>query len=230
MKRQIRRFTFETNSSSMHSLVITKNNERFTPDEILKDIYLFDDYEASEYSCIWQISDYHLDFGRSPFRPIFTFAEKWCYACASLVNQYNDSTYKELVSIAMKYVPGLKKIELSKRIKTIPIKKANSTLSSESAMNGYEFMNYIDGLEDLYGEEINCWKNDKDDWMYESYYTGSIDTYVLGSFLKRYNISLEEFLINKKYVVIQDGDEYYYWDEMKQTGLVNLGMIEEEYK
>ena len=28
---------------------------------------------------------------------------------------------------------------------------------------------------------------------------------------------------------IQDGDEYCYWDNMKQTGLVNMDMIDHEY-
>lgn len=34
---------------------------------------------------------------------------------------------------------------------------------------------------------------------------GRVDENILTGFLKRENITLEEFLINKKYIVIQDG-------------------------
>ena len=57
----------------------------------------------------------------------------------------------------------------------------------------------------------------------------SVDEDILSGFLEHEGISLEEYLINKKYVVIQDGDEYCYWDNMKQTGLVNMDMIDHEY-
>ena len=39
----------------------------------------------------------------------------------------------------------------------------------------------------------------------------------------------EEYLTNKKYVVIQDGDETCYWNAMKKTGLVNMDIIDYEY-
>ena len=52
---------------------------------------------------------------------------------------------------------------------------------------------------------------------------------MLSGFLENEKISLEEFLINKRYVVIQDGDEYCYWNDMKKTGLVDIGAIQYEY-
>ena len=48
LKRQIRRGVFETNSSSQHSLCIMKNDEHYTPDEIAKDFYLWDDKTTGE--------------------------------------------------------------------------------------------------------------------------------------------------------------------------------------
>ena len=112
MKRQIRRNVFETNSSSMHSLVIMKQEEKYTPEEISKGVYLHKDIDTGESCCVWEPWDHEMDFGRAPFRVLGTFADKWLYACASLVNEYNDKTYKELVKLAIKYVPGLKKIKL----------------------------------------------------------------------------------------------------------------------
>ena len=110
MKRQIRRAVFESNSSSMHSLCIMKKSEYYSPEEILDSIYLYDDYETQEKDCIWEPRESNIEFGRSPFRAIGTFADKWLYACASMVEEYNDNTYKELERIAFKYIPGLKKI------------------------------------------------------------------------------------------------------------------------
>lgn len=50
----------------------------------------------------------------------------------------------------------------------------------------------------------------------------------LVDFLKE-NISSEEYLTNKKYVVIQDGDEYGYFGDMERAGSVNMDAIDREY-
>ena len=89
MKRQIRRGVFETNSSSQHSLCIMKKDEHYTPDEIAKDFYLWDDKETGEKDCEWHIWDHNMEFGRSPFRALSNFHDKWLYACASLVRGDN---------------------------------------------------------------------------------------------------------------------------------------------
>ena len=36
---------------------------------------------------------------------------------------------------------------------------------------------------------------------------------------------LEEFLTNRRYIVIVDGDEYCVWDHVKNTGLLDTDMI-----
>lgn len=58
-------------------------------------------------------------------------------------------------------------------------------------------------------------------------YIGVDDTTV-PYWLKELGISLKEFLTNKKYVVICDGDEYCVWEEMKRSGLINSDSIEKE--
>lgn len=52
MKRQIRRSVFETNSSSMHSLTVMKKDDKYTPEEILEEIYLCKDKETGEEKCV----------------------------------------------------------------------------------------------------------------------------------------------------------------------------------
>lgn len=110
MKRQIRKNVFETNSSSMHSLVITKTSDKYTSEEIMKDIYLSNDKNTNEEDCIWKIWDEDkLYFGRSPFKVLSSFRDKWLYALASLVGEYNDKVYKELERVARENIIGLKK-------------------------------------------------------------------------------------------------------------------------
>lgn len=177
MKRQIRRNVFETNSSSMHSLVIKKCNEYYTEDELREDLWL-DKYN------IWDIwIDDRIRFGRSPFGCLSTFESKVRYAIASLCGYKNDAaiTFEEINSIVMEVIPECACIKLP----------------------------------------VNHWD--------DTIYYGSVDEDILTPFLKEENISLKEFLINKKYVVIVDGDEYCIWDSLKESGLVNIDEIEKEY-
>ena len=48
MKIQIRSNVFETNSSSMHSLVVTKTNDKYSDNEIMSGIWLTTDYDTKE--------------------------------------------------------------------------------------------------------------------------------------------------------------------------------------
>lgn len=101
MRRQVRRSTFETNSSSMHSLVVTKNNEYFTQEEIEKDIWLFDG----------TIDGKDMDYGRSPFRVLYGLKDKAMYAIASLC-EYKDETYNRICNVIRSYLPGFKDFDL----------------------------------------------------------------------------------------------------------------------
>lgn len=176
MKRQIRHGVFETNSSSMHSLVIKKSGSYYTEDELREDLYL-DRNNAWE---IWD--DKYIRFSRAPFECLGTFESKVRYAIASLCGYRADAKIKfeEIESLVYEIVPECTHIKLPK----------------------------------------NCWSNET------SY--GYVDEDILTRFLEEENISLKEFLTNKKYVVIVDGDEYCIWDSLKSSGLVNVDEIEKE--
>lgn len=64
-------------------------------------------------------------------------------------------------------------------------------------------------------------------WDSENYVNsyGGTDDYCIQGWLDEYKITLEEFLTNRRYIVIVDGDEYCVWDHIKNTGLLNTGMI-----
>lgn len=237
MKRQIRNNVFETNSSSMHSLVVMKKNERYTKEEIAKDFsYLSNDKNTGEKHCVWNIwNEDELYFGRSPFKILYNFKNKWIYAMASLVLEYNDEIYKELKRIAIKNVPGLKKIKLPTTQFSIMDKEDEKNINSDYAKKygktEDEFIKYLSEKKKQFEltEEIFYWKDEYGDFVYEAPYTGIVDENILIRFLEKENITLEEFLLNKKYVIVVDGDEYCIWKDFKNTGLIDLGMIEREY-
>lgn len=234
MKRQIRRGVFETNSSSQHSLCIMKKDEHYTLDEIIENICLFDDEETGEENCVWQIWENDLKFGRSPFRALGNFRDKWLYACASLVCEYNDKNYKNLEALALKYIPGLKKIIVPMIPDSIADKNhpenKDSDYAQECGKTEAELKEWLERKEKDWGiDTIEYWETDEGYFYFEKPYTGYVDEDMLSGFLKKENISLEEYLTNKRYVVIQDGDEYGCFKNMKRSGLVNMDAIDHEY-
>ena len=92
---QIRDNTFETNSSSSHSLIITDFDGKYTPEEMMKGIYLWDGNKDRMYE-----SD--LEFYRSPFSLLATFESKSRYAIASSDGRLAD----EVEKIWHKYIPN----------------------------------------------------------------------------------------------------------------------------
>lgn len=170
MKIKIRKSVFETNSSSMHNLVVKKEDGRYTDEELRDDIWIDDDG-------VWDISwRDELYYGRSPFDCLGTFASKTKYAIASICSNSDD--FDEIKKIFMKYIPECKEIKLPEN----------------------EYFPY-----------------------------GYVDDDILSGFLEENQITLEEFLANKKYVIIVDGDEYCIWNSLKESGLVDLNQIEKEY-
>ena len=229
---QIRRCVFETNSSSMHSLVVMKKASAYSKDEILDGFYLFDDGTTGEEDCVWKISDDDLEFGRSPFRALGNFRDKWLYACASLVREYKDDVYNELERIALQYVPGLKKIQIPFITEHIA-DKTNEKFQKDEYYQKYgktedELVEYLTQKENDWNIEIEYWESNGY-WCFKKPYIGYVDEDILSGFLERANITIENFLLNKRYVVIQDGDEYGYWQDIKDIGLINMDMIDYEY-
>lgn len=181
MRIQVRRNVFETNSSSMHSLVILKEDRLFTKNELTDGMYLHK-------NGVWDIwMDDDLYFGRSPFQCLATFESKVRYAIASLCCYRSDeekkSTFEKIKEIVLEAIPECKDVELPT---------------------------------DNYSEK-------------EKVIYGSVDDDILSGFLKKNNIELKDFLLNKKYVVIVDGDEYCIYDELKKSGIINKDNIDKEY-
>ena len=52
---------------------------------------------------------------------------------------------------------------------------------------------------------------------------------LLSKFLEKEDIDLKEFIINPKYIVVIDGDEYCVFNAMKSVGMINGDNIEKEF-
>ena len=210
MKRTIRNGCFETNSSSMHSIVITKEKG--------ENGFLHSDWKPDKYT----VYDNNIQFGRSPFEVLNTVYDKARYAIASAGNDE-----KKVNSI----------VELVKEISDV--RKEKEELFSDDNGNIYHWykVKWIpdkeeEGMEypvlitekDLPIEQQTPLKF-KEIWKYPGY----IDHQswgLLDRFLAKEGIDLKEFLLNKKYIVIIDGDEYCTFESLVNSGLINKENID----
>lgn len=189
---QIRDNTFETNSSSSHSLIITDFDGKYTPEEMMKNIYLWNNNTKRMYES-------NLEFYRSPFSLLATFESKSRYAIASS----NGRLANEVEKIWYKYIPNF---------------------------NGFKF--------DMKTEEYDYDKKDWVDLDESKPIYGGTDDYQIEGWLKSYNVSLEDFLTMRRYMVVCDGDETREWYHILDSGLVDKSHIihdsekeaEEEWK
>ena len=176
---QIRANTFETNSSSSHSLIITDFDGKYTSEEMMENIYLWNNNTKRMYES-------NLEFYRSPFSLLATFESKSRYAIASSNGRLAD----EVEKIWRKYIPNF---------------------------NGFRF--------DMKTEEYDY---DKEDWVdldEPKPVYGGTDDYQIEGWLKSYNVSLEDFLTMRRYMVVCDGDEYREWYHILDSGLVDKAHI-----
>ena len=179
--KQVRLNTFETNSSSSHSFVITDFEGRYSQEEIMNHIYLSKDGKV----IMWES---RLEFGRSPFDFLNTFESKTRYAIASS----NGRLVPQIVEVWKKYVPGFSHFEFHEKYRVWDEEKQD----------------YVD--------------TDEDNPVYEYGYT---DDYMIEGWLKKYNVSVEDFLTMKRYIVVVDGDEYQIKDKIFNSGLMDTSHI-----
>lgn len=200
--RQIRQGLFETNSSSMHSLVVKKGDSYVTPEEAKHDLWLDNKGFSRAYNR-------NLNFGRSPFQILYTPKEKALYAIRSLCN-YKDDTYYEIIRVLQNLVPEFKDFEYDEDI---------DTYKKEYYTEAY--------VKKVFGE--GNYYDRGDDWLCYGYDFGNMDIPILPAFLEKEEITIEEFLTNKKYAVVVDGDEYCIYKDMKKIGLIAMDAIDHEY-
>ena len=240
MKRKFRRGCFETNSSSMHSILITKNDTHIKPEEFSHDFKSNDPYPDDYiymYNGKWNLHDAGDGYGRSPFQLLTTFEEKFKYAlCEFCGSYYGDEDefydeYKKFEDLARKIIPGCKTLNIHKKDVDIYLDKDGNEIKYKNLH--YDNWNEKEDHAEYYYIDENGEKQsaifDEENYL-EVPAIGMIDhqsSGLLKNFLKTKGITLEEFLTNKKYVVVIDSDEICEFDKYLRSNLINKDFISE---
>lgn len=231
----IRRSCFETNSSSQHSIVVTTNDCHVTAKELTgRDDYNPEYVYVNSHGAI-DLHEVRDGYGRYPFQILSTFEDKLQYAlCEYLGRKYvddpeYDEIFKEFENITKEVIPEFTHFSIATRDEDV-------WLTQDGDMIPHKFLIY-DGWDAENEREIYTYKDkegnihhaifDEENYL-EAPDIGQIDHQSAGmlkNFLKDRGISLKEFLTNKKYVIIVDGDEYCALDKLVYSGLFNRSVV-----
>lgn len=215
----VRKGVFETNSSSMHSICVMKNKGKYTDEDFWIDMYVWQDGELVLGG---------LEFERAPFRLLTTFKEKLEYAIASLCGNEEreaaDDQFRKIESLVHKIEPKIESIKLHK-IFTLADNEGNLydiySPRVHKDDDGYFIWNDKENnqKEYLFDADPSDWYRDYGDVDHQS-----LD--LLNNFLASNNVSLEEFLVKKQYIVVVDGDEYHEFSKLLKLGIIDNDKIE----
>lgn len=234
MKLTIRKGVWETNSSSMHSIAVMKDDEEYTKEEIMEEVYI----NKNGVLDFWD--DERLDFGRYPFRILTSFIDKFKYAAAS-IGDYWHGSYKEvsdrieaLIDLVNDILPEVKDIKWPKHYEDAYRDQEGNELSYDDLKYDYNFSETHNHCMYYYERDGKKYPAVRDDnYEYELNYYGQVDHQsadLLNNFLKKEGITLKEFLTKKKYIVIIDGDEYCSWIRYKDAKIINTSNIDHEFR
>ena len=232
---------FETNSSSKHAIVRTMKNmgAHMTQKEIRAEFWLDETWSRSRgkdgREIVDLINKYEGEFGRSPFRVLYTFRDKLLYYLAEFCgNNYSIKSYikadeyyeKNILPVITRLI-GCDDVIVDTDYKPFYIYADKEC-------------KYIDEAEEVPYEKL-VYREDcgEDDEMYEEFDAddrpiervffdvpdyGAIDHQSIGvlkAFLSITNMDLEEYLTRKDVVVIIDGDETNVFSGLIESGLVD---------
>ena len=227
MKRVVRGNVFETNSSSQHSIIVTKNDIHLKPEDFSEEndtpegIYLNDKGEW----WLWDVGD---GYG-ARFRFLSTFEEKFKYALCEFLgridpvsNKFKDE-FDLLCLIAKDIYPDIKTIDANNSwINVFVDSKGNYFSDRYTHVKETDDGRYVINGD----EEVEFVKSDLAPKI------GSIDHQskgLLTNFLNSHDITLKEFLSNRKYIIVIDNDGTQEFENMKYSGIYDTDNIVEEY-
>lgn len=257
MKYQIRKGCFETNSSSCHSLIVTKKNSniRMTQKEIREEFYLDEDWYKERHKNdekeIVEIDPWDNEFGRSPFNVLVTFEDKLAYAIAEYCgNNYSIKSYLESEKVfdemfrpLLVRLIGCDDIEWDRwDDESFEIYAGGGDNLDEVEQVPYNKLIYVDKDErkDLSEDDLIRGRYKKVDIdgrpIEEAWFDvpqfGSIDHQSVGrlrGFLEENNLSLEDYLVRKDIITIITGDEFSTFTDMITCGLIDVNNIVIQY-
>lgn len=230
MKTTIRTGLFETNSSSMHSITIMKQGGGY--DRPSRGVYI-DNGELR----IWD--DGEICHERAPFRILCSMFEKAEYYIASIIAPLQDACQfdevermlDELNAILHKYCPEFDHFRF-------PSKEVPAYVDADGNAYPYTACHYVLDEEHPYGayyvemdgKRIPVTRDDYESCDIEDMgYVDHQSAALLKRFFEHTGVSLEDFLTDRKYLVIIDGDERCDWKKYKNAGIVNTDGIDKEF-
>ena len=222
MKISIRQGMFETNSSSMHSMCILKKG--YIEEISLKEIQdSFWSVKGGVYELGYCTDD--LDFERSPFQLLRTFSDKARYVVASL----GEKGYNEVVSVLKEKDPNFRELVLPTK-DSVKITFADGEVKYDDPWFADHYIQERDGVL-IYDDVHNI--RDRKVTSYEDVevpYYGHVDHQsagLLDSFLNNENksVTLKDFLLSNRYIVVIDSDEYDEWSNIVKSGVVDINNV-----
>jgi len=200
----IRRNVFETNSSSMHSLVVSKKVIPYTKEELRLGYNPQYDKKGFE---LWKYFYDSADmiYERSPFRILHTPLDKLRYVSAYLLGGYHDMEHKE------EY--------LNNRIQLI----TNLIMKQTGITDPTKIKLYKERKDWDYGTDMKNYKVVKD---YGTVYDNESGENPM-DFVKRKGIDFEDLILNPKYTIIVDGDEIQDFKGLFEAGIIDADNLED---
>lgn len=180
MKQYIRTNTFETNSSSMHSLVVVKDPKPYSEDETLMRGY---HDNTKSFDLFW-----HEDgtYERYPFQVLREPIDKLRYYVAHYIGAFNK---KGMIRKVKRFISKETGVAESK----VEIRSYDDYKDKRS---GYGWAGLNDTGEDVF------------------------------DYIERNKISMQDFVLNPKYVVIVDGDEYQEFKKLFESNIIDTSKFE----
>ena len=195
---KIRQGAFETNSSSMHSLIVMDGMK--TESTMACSVY-----ENKAY-----IRDNH--FEREPFCPLNHWLDKAAYYIADNNNCKDEDVDKvvdEVLALIAKHHPEITGVEFHSKVKYEWDADSNKFVKTRNKIDDGEYHWY--DMYNTYGEV---------DHQSEGFITSKI---------RKGEMTIEEFLFDPSIIVIIDGDEYWAFDKLKESGFIDESRIRKEY-
>lgn len=239
MKINVRAGMFETNSSSAHSLLIMKKRQTMTQQEIRDEFYLDEDWHDDN---VLRLDSYGNEYGRG-FDVLTSFTNKLSYALASMYgNCYKLKNYieagnkfEEVCVPLLKKLVGVDEVEMPMDNRCFNVYSDSITDDEYQDYDTYEEVPYDDLVynEDYeysttYKETCKSGRKQERIWLDVPDF-GGVDhqsSDLFQGFLKKYRLTLEEYLIRKDIVVVTDGDELCIFGAMMDSGLIDKDAIQ----
>ena len=237
-KKVIRGNVFETNSSSQHACCVTTNDTHVTHEELMGDEYTDETLWIHDDGRLY-LYDVAEGFGRWPFKILTSFRDKLKYAlCEYLGGFYGDEpeyerTLEWIKGIVKEVVPEFTDFDMRKKCIGIYYDEDGNILTHDKL----DYSRYDEET----GESVYIYKDENGndveatfDWNHvkKVFDIGSIDHQSVGllrGFLEKKGIDLKEFLTNKRFLVVIDGDEYNDLNRYIKSGIIDMKFVQEIY-